>query len=138
VRNPQARSDSLRKASWAAGGGEGNGDKENMALNESDEERDPERQLTIVQAASELSLADTESDAEESHRGDGDASDAETLRRSSRGSTNVTRTESYASSEYSDDDDVRSEWTESAVGPETNLGAQSVVSAGDEVVLYQA
>ena len=137
--------DGLRGAAAAAAGGGRHENKENSrpSLRESDEEpedfhtprgadeeggEEEEGPLALlVDEAGALSLADgSEADGR---------SDAGTLRRSSRGTsvyTGVTGTETEASysDDYDDDDEARSEWTESYVG-------SSLVSGeGGEVVLY--
>ncbi|KAL1873066.1 hypothetical protein VTK73DRAFT_1163 [Phialemonium thermophilum] len=159
----------LRKSSWTGGGGripgagagaaKGYGDldrdKENMALKESDEEHDeqeeqghmPPHVAVIGPEGSELTLQGSELGQPGS--GDDDASDTETLRRSSRGTTVITgTTESYIGTEdedegsyYSDDGDSRSEWTEGgtvrteSVVSEDDHGGHHV--GGNEVVLFQ-
>lgn len=130
-----------RKSSWAGGktpAGKGYGDlgKENIELKESDEEHEAEHgQIVIHGADSELTLADSDLGMD---RGDGgDASETETLRRSSRGTTVITGTED----DYSDEEYMDSEWTASAVGTESNFGPESVMGdeghGGNEVVLFQ-
>ncbi|OIW27975.1 hypothetical protein CONLIGDRAFT_634305 [Coniochaeta ligniaria NRRL 30616] len=144
-----------RKSSW--GGSKGpaskrygdlggdDHDKENAGrpidlLRESEEEHhDADLALITPPAESELTRVGSEGGY-----GDGDISEGETLRRSSRGTTVYTGTEmSYDGTEdYSEDEDgyARSEWTESGLGTESYLGTESMVSEGEtpngEVVLY--
>ncbi|KAK3314807.1 hypothetical protein B0H66DRAFT_322724 [Apodospora peruviana] len=81
-----------------------------------DEKPDPREEVVEV---------DGEDDGEK-----GSDTETQTLRRSSRGTTVITSTESYTGSEdYSDDqyyddddDDARSDWTESVAGTESRLG----------------
>lgn len=146
---------SVRKSSWAGGGGGGAGrirgakgygdldrGKENIELKESDEEEEEEDQqqqqhgrIAIIGADSDMTLADSYHGQDS---GD-DASDADTLRRSSRGTTVITGTDSVAGTEddyYSGDDDSASEWTESAVGTESVVSLEDGYG-GNEVVLFQ-
>ncbi|KAF6831697.1 hypothetical protein CPLU01_06612 [Colletotrichum plurivorum] len=125
----------LRKSSWGGSFAKGYGelDKENMALRESEEESmaSPVPREIPVDTTESLMSSD-------------DVSDAETLRRSSRGTTVVTEsTENYNGdgdySDYYDDvqsdlqSDLQSEWTESAVS--SNLGTQE--THGNEVVVFR-
>lgn len=124
-------------------------DKENVGsgrpidlVRESEEEH-RELGLAVIRppADSELTRVASEYGDDE-----GDVSEGETLRRSSRGTTVYTGTElSYDGTEgdYSESEDgyARSEWTESALGTESYLGTESMVSEGEtpggEVVLHQ-
>ncbi|OLN95323.1 hypothetical protein CCHL11_04801 [Colletotrichum chlorophyti] len=130
-----------RKSSWTGSFAKGYGDldKENMSLKETEEENMPSP------APRDSSIGATEFLA-----GGDDASDTETLRRSSRGTTVVTgSTESYAGdgdySDYYDDvhsdlqSDVQSDWTESIVGSTLSSNVSSSLSQetlGNEVVVY--
>ncbi|KAK1761491.1 hypothetical protein QBC47DRAFT_30300 [Echria macrotheca] len=73
---------------------------------------------------------------------DGDSSDSGTLRRSSRGTTVMTSTESYGGTEYSDEDgdvdDAASDWTESAVGVETTHDSEPASLDQNGVVSLEA
>ncbi|KAK3387444.1 hypothetical protein B0H63DRAFT_470028 [Podospora didyma] len=168
----------LRKSSWAGGptrvpAAKGYGDldrdtdKENIVLKEDDEENDnsfndalestpapvdifaqaPESIVDSEPSNEVRHIEDAHHDAEENEVSD---AETETLRRSSRGTTVISRTNSYTGSEdYSydeDDDDAASDWTESAAGgprssydgSESNLGSSVAASeSGDgQVVLY--
>ena len=144
----------MRKSSWAgarvpaASAGKGYGDlgsnkeddKENMDLKESDEEEHAENHndnpFALVPAGmmptGTESIVDSELGDELDGEGHDDRSDTETLRRSSHG-TVVTSTASYTGTEddYSeyDEDDARSEWTESQVGTESVVAAPTAWSA---------
>lgn len=139
-----AGSAALRKRSWgggrlpAKGYGDLDTDKENMELRESNEEGEDDGMDQATPRQDEIVLADP-SLADPSDLGD--MSDTDTLRRSSRGTTVITTTESYTGTEgeYSDPDDAGSEWTESALGTESSLGPASSLDggSGNEVVLFE-
>ncbi|KAL0940793.1 uncharacterized protein CTRU02_203556 [Colletotrichum truncatum] len=129
VRTAGAGGKGMRKSSWAGSFAKGYGDldKENMTLKESEEENManiPLSEDAVIEAESRIS-------------GD-DASDAETLRRSSRGTTVITEsTDNYTGdgdySDYYDDiqSDLQSDWTESVVS--STLSQETL---GNEVVVY--
>jgi chromosome segregation ATPase len=140
----------------AKGYGDLEKDKENLQLKESDEDNDsepdnefqdpPPVDIVISRAESIFSDGSQESPTDEPADNhipddpindydtldlDGDRmdeiSESETLRRSSRGTTVITSTESYAESgDYSGEedevDDAASDWTESVVGTESAVG----------------
>ncbi|KAM9885711.1 chromosome segregation atpase [Verticillium dahliae] len=133
VRTPAAAGRSLRKSSWGGGFDKDRGaqNKENISVREVDEDSD-------------LPSFDTPSDSRrsvgQSAAGD-DASETETLRRTSQGTTIFTEsvTDSMVGEDdnstrldYSDDD-LQSQWTESAVGTDLDAGA----AGGNEVMLYE-
>jgi hypothetical protein len=154
VRQP-GKAGAYRKSSWGGAKGpaskrygdlgDDDFDKENAGrpidlVRESDEEH-REHDLAVITppAESELTRVGSEGGYGDEDQDEGDVSEGETLRRSSRGTTVYTGTEvSYDGTEedYSEDDDgyARSEWTESY------LGTESMVSEGEtpggEVVLY--
>ncbi|CRK22110.1 hypothetical protein BN1708_013300 [Verticillium longisporum] len=133
VRTPAAAGRSLRKSSWGGGFDKDRGaqNKENISVREVDEDSD-------------LPSFDTPSDSRrsvgQSAAGD-DASETETLRRTSQGTTIFTEsvTDSMVGEDdnstrldYSDDD-LQSQWTESAVGSDLDARA----AGGNEVMLYE-
>ncbi|KAG7146911.1 hypothetical protein HYQ46_004280 [Verticillium longisporum] len=133
VRTPAAAGRSLRKSSWGGGFDKDRGaqNKENISVREVDEDSD-------------LPSFDTPSDSRrsvgQSAAGD-DASETETLRRTSQGTTIFTEsvTDSMVGEDdnstrldYSDDD-LQSQWTESAVGTDLDAGA----AGGNEVMFAE-
>ncbi|KAM0322954.1 hypothetical protein ACHAQA_009053 [Verticillium albo-atrum] len=132
VRTPAAAGRSLRKSSWGGGYNKerGDQDKENISVSEVDEESD----LTMVNSSSIPQIASGEFAAAD------DASETDTLRRTSHGTTIFTEsvTDSMLGEgdhgtelDYSDEDDTRSQWTESAIGSELSTRADE-----NGVVLY--
>ena len=154
-----------RKSSWGGakgpaaskrygdlGGSHDCDDKENAGrpidlVRESEEEhREQQHDLAVITPPAESELTRVGSEYGDGDGDDGDVSEGETLRRTSRGTTVYTGTEmSYdgTEEEYSEDEEgyARSEWTESGLGTESYLGTESMMSAGEtpgsEVVLYQ-
>ncbi|KAM0276925.1 hypothetical protein ACHAQH_006256 [Verticillium albo-atrum] len=133
VRTPAAAGRSLRKSSWGGGFNKERGtqDKENVSVREVDEDSDlPSFDTPSVSLPSGGESAP-----------DGDASETETLRRTSHGTTIFTEsvTDSMLGEgdhgtelDYSDGD-LRSQWTESALSCElsTRTGENEVVLFGD-------
>ncbi|KAJ2969697.1 hypothetical protein NQ176_g8532 [Zarea fungicola] len=134
-----------RKRSWGGGLGKGFGaeDKENFRVDETLEEvsevgsRAVSREVALQGrnsfAGSELSsLLDTAREEDEDAAEEGH-SDADTMRRTSGGTTIVSGSDLYTESDmYSDYDDTASEWTASVTGSRSSIGQV----AGNELMLH--
>jgi DNA repair exonuclease SbcCD ATPase subunit len=126
VRTANGAGKSLRKSSWGGSLSKtyGDLDKENVSLREADEEND-------------IADSDTGDDTETitDTVDDGERSDTDTLRRSSRGTTVIsgsTDQDTSTEADYSGDDDGRSQYSESALGTTSSANWQD----GHEVVPY--
>ncbi|PFH58975.1 hypothetical protein XA68_12972 [Ophiocordyceps unilateralis] len=130
VRSHSVRSPArgLRKRSWGGGTAKGlseTEDKENVGVGATVEEESEaeEEERTMLLADGSTTVLDSMNGHEELYEDDGET-DGGTLRRSSMGTTATTETYSDSDSDSdsdSGDDETRSDWTESAVGPETGL-----------------
>ncbi|QPG97963.1 hypothetical protein C2857_007098 [Epichloe festucae Fl1] len=117
----------LRKRSWGGGLGKGFGeeDKENLGARETVEEiEEPDSASPWPAASTADYTAGNSSILDSVVDEDGEGSDADTLRRSSAGTTVISSSQ-YTESEagHSDYDDMSSDYTESAVG--THAGDQT-------------
>ncbi|OAA79225.1 chromosome segregation ATPase family protein [Akanthomyces lecanii RCEF 1005] len=144
VRTPAGGS-THRKRSWGGGLGKGFGieDKENVRVDETLEEvsevgsRAVSRELALQGrnsfAGTELSsLLDSAREEDEDETEDGH-SDADTMRRTSGGTTIVSGSDRYTESDmYSDYSDTASEWTSLVNGERSSIGA----AEGNELTLH--
>ncbi|KAK3177476.1 hypothetical protein K4F52_009727 [Lecanicillium sp. MT-2017a] len=141
VRTPAGGPNTMRKRSWGGGLAKSFGveDKENVSIvNEApdeDEGSDASKARRDLFLKGRSSYSGTElTSMLESDPDDGDHSDAETMRRSSRGTTIVSGSDLYTESEagYSEYSETASEWTVSASGTRSSLGTV----AGNELALH--
>lgn len=133
-----------RKRSWGGGLGKGFGaeDKENVRVDETlDEVSEPGSRIASREMAlkSRNSFAGTElsslldSAREEDEDEEDGHSDADTMRRTSGGTTIVSGSDLYTESDmFSDYSDTASEWTASVAGTRSSLGAVE----GNELALH--
>ncbi|GAO14618.1 hypothetical protein UVI_02009300 [Ustilaginoidea virens] len=127
----------LRKRSWGGDHAEGFGDedKENLGARETVEElEEPESVTLSPPASSSMSHIDEDNSIVDSTADDdGEASDAETLRRSSAGTTVLSSQYTESEAGYSEYDETSSEWTESVVETDAGVETGMVVYGSGEV-----
>jgi hypothetical protein len=140
VRTPTGGPNAVRKRSWGGGLAKSFGveDKENISeAPEEDDESDAgkARRDLFLKGRSSYSGTELSSMLESGGDNDDDHSDAETMRRSSGGTTIISGTDLYTESEagYSEYDDTASEWTASATGTRSSLGTVT----GNEMALRE-